>query len=81
MSNAEMIPGRFEKWAVARRRCRWIQGHLAAGRIVLISTYTRSTKLSAKHSDFVQARKSGLYLRSGKNWVCIDGCKLTAVGQ
>lgn len=78
ISNAEMKPNRFGQWAAARKRVAWIQSQLAAGRTVYLTTYTRSTTYTAKHSDWFKADRSGAYVRRGKSWDCIDYCGLTA---
>lgn len=78
MSNEDMRSGRFLRWHTARRKAAWIAARLAEGLTVYVVTYTKATKLSAKHADSIKATKSGLYMRSGKSWICIDGCALRA---
>lgn len=75
MDNSQMKAGRFLRLQKGRKLYAWIMGHLEAGRNVYISTQTRVTKLSRKHSEMVKLGKSGsVYL----NRDCIDYCNFTA---
>jgi len=74
MTNEQMKPFRFLRWQMARSKIAFIQSHLLQGQTVYLCTMTRATKLTAKNFDMIKATKSGAYMQSGKNWVCIDGC-------
>ena len=75
LTNAQMKPNRFLKLQSGKRRLAFIRDNLDAGRIVYISTYTRATKLTAKHKEMVKMDRTGsLWL--GRN--CIDFTKITA---
>ena len=78
MTNSEMKAGRYARWHLARRKLAWIAQQTAAGRTVYLTTYTRSTAVKTKHLDMLRATKSGLLLKRGKAWDCIDGCQITA---
>lgn len=78
MTNADMKPGRFAKWALARRKLAFIRSNIEAGRMVQLATYLKAYRLTAKHLDMVKATKAGLYMQSGKSWLCIDGCSIKA---
>jgi hypothetical protein len=72
ISNSKMTAGRFLRWYIARKKLAWIKAHLEAGRTVQVSTVTRATRFKHKHIDMLKASKTGLYMQSGKTWVCID---------
>lgn len=78
MTNAEMRPNRFAKWAEARRTLAWCRSCWERGYNVLVCTATRATRLSPKHAEYLKATKSGLYIRSGSKWVCADYCAFRA---
>jgi hypothetical protein len=54
--------------------CREIEDHLASGGIVVVATMTKATMYSKKHIGMFKADKSGVYVRRGKSWDCIDYC-------
>ena len=72
LTNAAMDQNRFGRWANARRRISWIKSNLEAGREVYVCSQTRRSKYTKKHVDMFKATKSGAYVQSGKNWLCID---------
>ena len=74
MSNAEMKPNRFLRWATARKLVASIQSHLLAGGTVVMGTYTKATAYKKAHAEWFTATRSGAYVRSGKGRVCIDYC-------
>ena len=76
MTNDQMKPGRFLRWQQARRTAARIAAHLTSGRRVLVGTCTRATVYSKRHADMFRATSSGLYVRRGKHWDCIDHCAL-----
>ena len=76
MSNDAMIANRFGRWATARKGCGEIVGALQAGKTVVVSTYTRAWQFDKRHADSFRATKSGLYMRRGKHWDCIDGASV-----
>ena len=78
LHNSAMKPNRFLTMQSARNRVAWIKARLAAGDDVYISTYLRSTRYQPKHADMFKAFKNGAFVQRGKNWDCIDGCKITA---
>lgn len=77
MNNSQMKAGRFLRWHLARRKVSAIVGALNSGNAIVISTYTKHTKYTKKHADMFKATKSGAFVQSGKNWLCIDGTKIT----
>lgn len=78
LTNAQMTPNRFAKWAYNRRKLRWMREQWAAGRVVYIASYTRTTKATAKHADMFKADARGLWMQSGKNWVDVGLCQVSA---
>ena len=78
LTNAEMRPERYLRWNVARGKFRWMLTMWDGGHDVLVCTWTRATRLSPKHRDYVRATRGGLSMRSGAKWVSIDYCKLVA---
>lgn len=73
LANSQMRPGRFLRWHHARQRVAWIKAQLAAGRVVLMTTYTRQWRFRQGHEAMFRATKSGAYVQRGKAWDCIDG--------
>lgn len=74
LTNDQMKPNRFARWAKARARVAKIKSHLSAGGRVVVGTMTKATVYSAKHVDMFKATKSGAYVQRGKGWDCIDFC-------
>ena len=79
MTNDQMKPGRFLRWQQARRTAAAIATHLASGGRVVVGTYTRATIYSRGHADMFRATCSGPYVRSGKQWDCVDYCAVRFV--
>lgn len=78
MDNAKMIKGRFLRWHKARKMERWIKARLAEGATVVISSYTKATKLTAKHADMIRSDHVGCYVQRGKSWDDITLCAVKA---
>jgi hypothetical protein len=81
MTNEQMKAGRFLKLAKARRMFRFITSNLEAGNSVSLTTATRSTNYKAKHKDMFKLAGASVYVQRGKNWDCIDYCRVTAFGD
>jgi hypothetical protein len=79
MTNEDMKPGRFLRWQQARRTAAKIASHLESGGGVVVGTYTQATVYSRQRAAMFRATRSGLYVRSGKRWECIDYCALRFV--
>lgn len=79
MSNQEMIPNRFAKFAAARRKVAWINEMLASGKTVAITNHLRSVRYNTKHIGQFKATKSGAYVQQGTKLVCIDHNKISAI--
>lgn len=80
LTNEQMKPNRFVRWAKARKRIAFIVSNLEAGKTVQLTTYTKATRYTAKHKDMFKATKGGAYVQRGKSWDCIDGVDLRAFG-
>jgi len=80
MTNDQMKANRFARWANARKRIAFIVSNLQAGKTVQLTTYTKATRYTAKHIEMFKATKSGAFVQSGKNWLCIDGVDVRAFG-
>lgn len=80
LTNEQMKASRFLRLHSARKRLAWINAQWTEGMTVYVSTMTRHTQLKPKWTgqDMFRATKSGLYMRQGRGWVCIDGCGLSA---
>lgn len=78
MSNDQMKPNRFAKWAASRKIISWIKARLAEGRTVCITNHIKSLQYSKKHVDLFVAGKNGAFVKHGKNLLCIDGNKISA---
>ena len=81
MTNEQMKAGRFLKLHKARRMFRFIVANLEAGNSVSLTTYTRSVNYKAKHKAMFKLAGSSVYVQRGKNWDCIDLCRVTAFGD
>jgi hypothetical protein len=80
LTNSQMIAGRFLRYARARNRVAWIKAQLAAGRIVQLTTYTKTASYGSRHADMFKATKAGAFVQRGKSWDCIDYCNLQSFG-
>jgi len=69
-----MKPGRFLRWQQARKTAAKIAGHLTSGGTAVIGTPVRATFYTRKHVEMFRAASSGLYVRNGVRWDCIDYC-------
>jgi hypothetical protein len=81
LTNAQMTPDRFARWAKYRRLYRLIMAQLDAGNSVIASTYLKHTKISPKHRDMIKATRTGLMIQSGKQWLDYSLCKFTVVAK
>lgn len=80
MTNDQMKPNRYARWAKARKVISFILSNLEAGKTVQIATYTKAVRYNAKHKEMFKATKTGAYVQRGKSWDCIDGCNIQAFG-
>jgi hypothetical protein len=71
MTNDQMKPGRYARWAFARRLHRRIVAHIDAGGVVDIGTSGRVTRITSRHRDMIRAGKDGLYIQAGRRWDCL----------
>lgn len=67
LTNQDMKPGRYLRWAQARRKVALIRQHLEAGRTVQISNYLHAWRLKAKHAKMIKAGRTGVYMQRGKS--------------
>lgn len=74
LTNDQMLPNRFGRWATARKLYRQIQETLAAGGIVTVATQLRATHYYPQHAAMFLANQSSVYVQHGKRWDCIDYC-------
>jgi hypothetical protein len=70
MTNDEMTPNRFGRWAYARQTHARIMDTFAKGGIVILCSYTKPIQYDARYVHLFEVRKSGLYVKQGKRWVC-----------
>jgi hypothetical protein len=71
LSNEQMKPNRFGKWAAARKRAAKIAAAFDAGAEVWTCTMTKRTKYTAKHASMFKAGKDAVYVQRGKSWDCL----------
>ncbi len=76
MTNDQMTSGRFLRWQEARRTAARITAHLRSGGRVVLATHSRATVYSRRHIDMFRPTRTGLYVRRGKHWDCIDYCAI-----
>lgn len=63
----------------AERKLEWIKARITEGRTVYLQTYTRITKIEAKHLDSVRVRGESLEALHGKRgWLNHDYSRLSA---
>jgi hypothetical protein len=62
----------------ATKKLEWIKERIAEGRTVYLTTYLRSTKITAKHLPLLKATAKALYVRCGSRWIDYNGAKITA---
>jgi|GEM_PF-2728557 len=77
LTNDQMTPDRFARWARARARLAFIHKHLDQGRTVYSTTALRVVKLTAKNRDQIRATKTGLLVQHGNKWLSHDYTTLT----
>ena len=77
MSNDEMTPGRFLRWAVARKKHAWIVQRVKEGRTVVLSTHLKGTRIGLAQLSQVRASRTGLLVRHGSKWLDYSHAKLT----
>lgn len=80
MTNSQMKPNRFARWAKARRQASEIKAALVAGKMVQVATALRATRYTAKHADMFVAKRDGLYVQRGKNLVFIGWTDIQVFG-
>lgn len=74
LTNTQMKPNRFARYARARKMVNFIQTNLAKGltvQIIVSSIRTVNYKGRA-HIESFKADKTGAYVKRGKSWDCID---------
>jgi hypothetical protein len=76
ITNAQMKPNRYARWAEARKRLAFIQNALRAGRRVTLGTYLRATTYDARHLGMFTADRGGCYVQRGKHRDEISGCAI-----
>lgn len=74
LTNDQMRSYRYGKWAESRKLIKKIQETLKANGLVIIATYTKATQYDKRHVDYFKATRNGAYVKSGKQWLCIDRC-------
>ena len=57
-----------------------LNAHLSAGGRVQVTTYTRSTIYSPKHSGMFHARNNTLYVKHGKSSLALSSAGMLLVG-
>lgn len=80
LTNAQMVPGRYLRWANARRALRWIQNEIRAGRTVYLTSPRRSTStfITPKRAARVKATPEGLFVRFEGTWLPYDDARLSS---
>jgi hypothetical protein len=77
LTNSEMIPNRFARMATIRRLQRKIEDTFAQNGVVQVATQLRYTNYTAKHRECFKFGRFSAYVARGKNWDCIDFCKIS----
>ena len=77
MTNDRMIEGRYLRFHKARQLVARIVYSLSNGRTVIVqaSNY-KSWRYDHRHVAMFKAARSGVYMRHGKRWDCIDYCRI-----
>ena len=68
------------------KKLEWIKERLSDGMTVYLQTALQATKVTKKNFDnfeefggmFKTDSNDSLYIRRGKNWDCVDYCRLSA---
>lgn len=71
---------------MAKRKLEWIIEKLNTGFTVYVSTYLKSWEITKKTYDkfeslnfpLFKVNKDSIFMASGKKYVCIDYCKISA---
>lgn len=78
MTNEQMQPNRFARWANARKMFSYIMTNLHAGKIVVVASMTTATKYDRRHVKMFKVTKTGVFVQHGKRWDCINFCAIKA---
>ena len=77
MTNEQMRPNRYGRWAEARRMVRDIQHALRTGHTVVIATHLKAWQCSTPEcADMFYATRTGAFVQRGTKRTCIDYCSI-----
>lgn len=76
MTNAEMRPNRYARWAGNRRLLRAIHAALDNGQRVTVATHLRATTYDARHRGMFTADRVGVYVARGRRRDDIRYCRI-----
>jgi hypothetical protein len=76
LTNAQMKPNRYARWAKARKKYNAIISNVTAGRTVVIANHMRAYEVTSKNVSLITHNKTGVYLKGQ----CIDFCSITVFG-
>lgn len=80
MTNEQMKPNRFGRWAANRKLYRRIMDTLNSGGIVTIATYTRAAHYDRRHANMFKVTRTGVFVQRGKSWDCFaDGTVMCGI--
>jgi hypothetical protein len=77
MTNDQMTPGRYLRMMENKRQYAFIAEALVKGLSIQITTITQS-RIYSKIEQF-RLGKSGVYVRRGEYWDCINGAGVRAI--
>jgi hypothetical protein len=80
-TNEQMIRNRYGRWAKARKLYASIQEILKAGGCVTVSSCTKVWVYDARHINDFKCTKTGVLVRHGKRYDCIDYCGIGLHGN
>lgn len=59
-------------------KLQFITDQLNANKTIQLTTFYKSIVCRKKHLDLFKLTENGLYIKMGKKYQCIDGCKISA---
>jgi hypothetical protein len=80
LTNADMLPDRYLRWARARQVLRWIHSEIRAGRTVYLTSPLRSTStyITPKRAARIKATREGLFVRFEGQWLSYDDASMSS---
>ena len=74
LTNEQMKPGRYGRWAESKKLVNKIQDTLSRGGYVVMATHTKARQYDRRHVDMFKATPTGAYVLNRTKLECINYC-------